>query len=295
MRYNNLSEYLRSRFGGRLGKICIDGGFTCPNRDGRCGTGGCIFCGERGAGEHILPGAISEQVRAVVERDKKQDKFIAYFQNFTNTYAPLSVLRQRYDEAVAEEKVKVLAVGTRPDCISEEVAALLSEYQKRCDVWVELGLQTSSDETARVIRRGYPTEVFVRATEILHKHGIPFVVHLMAGLPGENVEDFKKTLDFVNKTLPFGIKIHSLYIMRGTDMEEIYRENLYTPMTREEYAEAVVYAITHTPKSVVFHRLTGDSPRDLLVAPAWNADKNGTIDLINKILDEGDLSQGCML
>ncbi|MBQ8719740.1 MAG: TIGR01212 family radical SAM protein [Clostridia bacterium] len=294
MRYNNLSEYLRGRFGGRLGKICIDAGFTCPNRDGRCGEGGCIFCGERGAGEHIQPGAISEQVRAVVERDRKQDKFVAYFQNFTNTYAPVEVLRERYDEAVAEKKVKVLAVGTRPDCISEEVAALLAEYKERCEVWVELGLQTSNDEVARLIRRGYKSEVFLRATEILKKHGIPFIVHLMAGLPGESLEDFKKSLDFVNKTLPFGIKIHSLYVMRGTNMEKMYRENLYTPPTQEEYAEAVVYAIAHTPRSVIFHRLTGDCPRDLLVAPEWNADKNGTLDRINSILEERGLTQGCL-
>ena len=295
MRYNNLSEYLRRRYGGRLGKICIDGGFTCPNRDGRCGRGGCIFCGERGSGEHILPGAISEQVRAVVTRDYKQDKFIAYFQNFTNTYASVDVLRQRYDEAVADERVKLLAVGTRPDCISEPIAALLSEYKSRCDVWVELGLQTESDETAKVINRGYESRVFLEAVEILKRYDIPFVVHLMYGLPGESFEDFKKSLDFVNKTSPFGIKIHSLYVMSGTKMEEMYRENLYTPPTQDEYAEAVVYAITHTPKSVIFHRLTGDSPRELLVAPKWNADKNGTIDRINYLLESRDLTQGCEL
>ena len=164
MRYNNLGEFFRKRYGRRLDKICIDGGFTCPNRDGKCGTGGCIFCGERGSGEHIDPAeSIRQTAIRVISRGKGDEKYVAYFQNFTNTYASVDILRERYDSALISERIVALAIGTRPDCIDEDVCRLLAEYKSRMDVWVELGLQTSSDETARVINRGYETAVFERA------------------------------------------------------------------------------------------------------------------------------------
>ena len=281
MLYRNLSSYFRDKYGKRLDKVCIDGGFTCPNRDGKCGVGGCIFCGERGAGEHIDPTAsISEQVRNRLKKSKTGDIFVAYFQNFTNTYAPIEVLRERYDAALIDDRIKVLAIGTRPDCIDEEVCKLLSEYAREREVWVELGLQTASDKTAEVINRGYKTEVFVRAMSLIEKYGLKAIVHIMMGLPGESVEDMKRTADFVAQFPIFGLKIHSIYVMKGTELEGIYLEKRYTPPTFDEYCEAAAYAVARMPEDVVIHRLTGDCPKGMLVAPEWNSDKTIVIDTL---------------
>ena len=295
MLYRNLSSYFRERYGKRLDKICIDGGFTCPNRDGRCGVGGCIFCGERGAGEHIDPTAsISEQVRNRLKKSNTGDIFVAYFQNFTNTYAPVEVLRERYDAALIDDRIKVLAIGTRPDCIDEDVCALLAEYAREREVWVELGLQTASDVTAEIINRGYKTEVFVRAMELLEKYGLKTVVHIMMGLPGESVEDMKRTADFVARFPVFGLKIHSIYVMKGTELEHLYLEKRYTPPTFDEYCEAAAYAVARMPEDVVIHRLTGDCPKGMLVAPEWNSDKTIVIDTLMEKMQSLGYRQGCL-
>lgn len=295
MLYRNLSSYLRERYGKRLDKICIDGGFTCPNRDGRCGVGGCIFCGERGAGEHIDPTAsISEQVRNRLKKSNTGDVFVAYFQNFTNTYAPIEVLRERYDAALIDDRIKVLAIGTRPDCIDEDVCALLAEYAREREVWVELGLQTASDVTAEIINRGYKTEVFVRAMELLEKHGLKAVVHIMMGLPGESVEDMKRTADFVARFPVFGLKIHSIYVMKGTELEHLYLEKRYTPPTFDEFCEAAAYAVARMPEDVVIHRLTGDCPKGMLVAPEWNSDKTIVIDRLMEKMQSLGYRQGTL-
>ena len=295
MLYRNLSSYLREKYGKRLDKICIDGGFTCPNRDGRCGVGGCIFCGERGAGEHIDPTAsISEQVRNRLKKSNTGDVFVAYFQNFTNTYAPIEVLRERYDAALIDDRIKVLAIGTRPDCIDEDVCALLAEYAREREVWVELGLQTASDKTAEVINRGYKTEVFVRSMELLEKYGLKAVVHIMMGLPGESVEDMKRTADFVARFPVFGLKIHSIYVMKGTELEHLYLEKRYTPPTFDEFCEAAAYAVARMPEDVVIHRLTGDCPKGMLVAPEWNSDKTIVIDRLMEKMQSLGYRQGCL-
>ena len=295
MLYRNLSSYLREKYGKRLDKICIDGGFTCPNRDGRCGVGGCIFCGERGAGEHIDPTAsISEQVRNRLKKSNTGDIFVAYFQNFTNTYAPIEVLRERYDAALIDDRIKVLAIGTRPDCIDEDVCALLAEYAREREVWVELGLQTASDVTAEIINRGYKTEVFVRAMEMLEKYGLKTVVHIMMGLPGESVEDMKRTADFVARFPVFGLKIHSIYVMKGTELEYLYLEKRYTPPTFDEFCEAAAYAVARMPEDVVIHRLTGDCPKGMLVAPEWNSDKTIVIDRLMEKMQSLGYRQGCL-
>ncbi len=295
MLYRNLSSYLRERYGKRLDKICIDGGFTCPNRDGSCGVGGCIYCGERGAGEHIDPArSIGDQVRLRLENAKTCDNFIAYFQNFTNTYAPVEVLKKRYDAALIDERIKVLAVGTRPDCISEDICRLLAEYKKDREMWVELGLQTASDVTARIINRGYDTEVFEKAMQMLEKYGLKTVVHLMMGLPGESVKDMKRTVDFVARFPIFGLKIHSIYVMRGTQLEELYLKKRYTPPTLDEFCEAAAYAIARMPEDVVIHRLTGDCPRGMLVAPEWNSDKTAVIDAVMRRMGELGYKQGSL-
>ena len=280
MLYNNLSTYLREKYGKRLKKICIDGGFTCPNRDGKCGTGGCIFCGERGSGEHIDSAlSISEQVTRALDTAKDDELFIAYFQNFTNTYAPTEELKKRYDAALIDKRIKILAIGTRADCITEEICELIKSYTDEREVWVELGLQTSNDSTAALINRGYPKKTFIKAMELLKKHSIPVVVHLMIGLPGEGIGDYVESCRFVSSFAPFGVKIHSVYVMRGTRLAEMYEKKLYTPPTLSEYTDAVVYILRNLPSDTVIHRLTGDCPRDALVAPDWNADKN-------KILEE---------
>ena len=294
MLYNNLSGYFRGKYGRRLSKICIDGGFDCPNRDGKCGRGGCIYCGERGAGEHIDPTvSIGEQVRRALGDAAEDELFVAYFQNFTNTYAPLDTLRERYDAALTDGRIRVLAIGTRPDCIDEGVAELIASYKDRVDVWVELGLQTASDKTADIINRGYHRDCFERAVEILKKHGIPVVVHLIVGLPGEGLEDVKETVAYINRFDLFGIKIHSIYVMRGTRLEQMYRGGEYTPPTLDEYTDAAVYILTHISPDVTVHRLTGDCPRDMLVAPDWNGDKNGIINQVVGKMEQERLYQGC--
>ena len=293
MLYNNLSGYFREKYGKRLKKICIDGGFTCPNRDGTCGVGGCIFCGERGAGEHIDSArSIGEQVRASLLSAKEDDLFVAYFQNFTNTYAPVEVLHERYDAALIDERIKVLAIGTRPDCISEEVAALIAEYKERCDVWVELGLQTASDKTARLINRGYSKDRFENALEILKRYGIPVCVHLIIGLPGEGDAELRETIEYISKFELFGVKLHSIYVMEGTKLQELYMRGDYVPPSEDEYVRRAAYAISHIPKTVIIHRLTGDCPDGLHIAPDWGRDKHKIIDKINAYMKANNMSQG---
>lgn len=284
--YKTLSSHLKNKYGTRVKKICIDGGFTCPNRDGRCGIGGCIFCGERGAGEHISPElGIREQVEMALACGRA-DAYIAYFQNFTNTYADVNSLKVRYDAALIDERIRVLAIGTRPDCIDEDVCRLIASYKSRLDVWVELGLQSASDITAVKINRGYKTNVYISATKMLHKYDIPFVTHIMIGLPGEGEAELDETVELINKVGSWGIKIHSLYVMEGTRLAEMYREKLYTPPTFDEYTTLAARALSRLDKSTVVHRITGDCPRGLLVAPEWNRDKQRVISEIRRKLEK---------
>ena len=293
MLYNNLSGYLRKEYGKRLKKICIDAGFSCPNRDGKISTGGCIFCGERGAGEHIdAKLSIKKQVEAALASARKDEEFIAYFQNFTNTYADTETLKARYDAALISDKIRVLSVGTRPDCIDDGVAALLASYNKTREVWVELGLQTANDATAKIINRGYTLECFEKALATLEKYGLKTVVHLIIGLPGESLTDVKKTADYVSRLKLFGIKIHSIYVMKNTRLEEMYKSGDYTPPTLDEYAEGAAYIVCQLSPDTVVHRLTGDCPSGLLVAPEWNSDKHAVIKKIEEKLIADGKRQG---
>lgn len=294
MLYNNLSGYFREKYGRRLSKICIDGGFSCPNRDGKVGYGGCIYCGERGAGEHIdNTVSIKEQVMSALKDAKNDELFVAYFQNFSNTYAQIDVLKQRYDAALIDERIKVLAIGTRPDCITEEIAELIASYKDKADVWVELGLQTANDNTAKLINRGYDRLVFEKAMAILMHYDIPVVLHLIIGLPGEGLEDVKETVEYINQFKLFGIKIHSIYVMQGTKLAQMYENNEYTPPTIDEYVDGAVYILTHISPELTIHRLTGDCPRDMLVAPLWNTRKSEIINTIVYKMQLNGLSQGC--
>ena len=296
MLYNNLSGYLREKYGQRLGKICIDAGFSCPNRDGTVGVGGCVFCGERGSGEHIdHKKSIKEQVQKALISAKDSDIFIAYFQNFTNTYASLDVLKERYDAALFDERIKVLAIGTRPDCIDEEKAELIASYRDKYEVWVELGLQTASDAVADGFGRGYKTEVFERAVRILEKYGIPTVAHVIIGLPGDGADGIRETAALLSRLPIFGLKIHSIYVMQGTRLASMYERGEYTPPTLSEYIEGAAYILARTRPEVVIHRLTGDCPPGMLIAPEWNSDKHKIINGIVEYMEAHGLSQGSSL
>ena len=296
MLYNNLSGYLRKKYGARLKKICIDGGFSCPNRDGKCGTGGCIFCGERGSGDHIDPSrSIGEQVKRALTGAREGDRFIAYFQNFTNTYAPISVLRERYDAALIDERIVILAIGTRPDCITREVCELVASYMDRLDVWVELGLQTADDRVAERINRGYPLKVFDEAVALLAEYKIPTVAHVIIGLPEDTHEGAVNTVRHLAPMKLFGIKIHSIYVSEGTRLADEYRAGRYTPPTLDEYVSCAAECIGYVPEDTVIHRLTGDCPRDMLVAPEWNKSKTAVIDAIVKEMERRGISQGSLL
>ena len=293
MLYNNLSVFLKSKYGKKVRKICIDGGFTCPNRDGTVGSGGCIYCSERGSGEHIKSGmTIRGTVESALTLASADDRFIAYFQNYTNTYAPLSVLEERYSSALIDERIVALAIGTRPDCINDEIAALIASYKEKTDVWVELGLQTASDKTAEVINRGYPGSVYMDAVRILSKYEIPVVTHIMIGLPGEGQRELEATVDMLRQADPWGIKIHSVYVAEGTRLAQMYRRGEYTPIDMSTYVERAVYVLTHINPNAVVHRLTGDCPKDILVAPEWNAEKNAVLSAIVGRMNELRVRQG---
>ena len=295
-RYNRLTEYLKNKFGERTLKICIDGGFTCPNRDGTTGFGGCIFCSETGSGEHLNHSLeISNQVKAYFSsyKSSRANKFIAYFQNFTNTYACISDLKQRYDSALIDDRIVALSIATRPDCITEDIVKLISSYSKKYYVWVELGLQTSNDNTGKFLNRGFSSDQFTKAVQLLNKYNIDVVTHIMVGLPGENIADLKNTVEFINNHNIQGLKIHSTYVIKNTILEKLYLDGNYTPINLDEYIESVIYILTHISKDIVIHRISGDAPKDLLIAPEWNSHKKLVLNGVDKILKEKNLYQGC--
>lgn len=293
-RYLHLNKWLKDKFGQRVLKIGIDGGFTCPNRDGKCGRNGCIFCSERGSGEHLKQCDIKKQVLSHLEsyRGKRANKFIVYFQNFSNTYDNVENLKKKYDSAFVSDKIIGLAVATRPDCINEEIVKLLKTYAEKYFVYVELGLQTSNENTALLINRGYKNDVFTKAVEILNKYNIPVVVHIMIGLPNESNVDISNTIDFVNKHKLQGIKIHSTYIVENTKLNELYLKGLYKPLKLEEYIEDVGFIIASLRQDIVIHRLSGDAPKEYLVAPEWNRHKKWILNGIEKYLIDNDIWQG---
>lgn len=294
MLYNRLSDYLKGKYGANVKKICIDGGFTCPNRDGSRGVGGCIFCGDEGSGEQILfrESSITEQIQKGVERSG-DGKYIAYFQNYTNTYAPTSVLKERYLQAINHKNIVGLSIATRPDCINDEVARLLSELNALKDITVELGLQTASDSTAKAINRCYNSSEFSRAVELLNFYGIEIVVHIILGLPNEGQAEVQNTINFLNSHKYSGIKIHSLYVTEGTSLAEKYLKGEYTALTYNEYVHMVTYVLTHINSQIIVHRITGDGNKRTLLAPEWSKNKIMVINGINKQLLINNQTQGC--
>ena len=294
-RYYKLNEYLKEKFGERTLKICVDGGFNCPNRDGTISIGGCIFCSEKGSGEHIQSAHnIFEQVQNYFKSYKAEraNKFIAYFQNFTNTYDTIQNLKEKYDAALIDDRIVGLSVATRPDCINEEVCQLLQSYSSRYYVSVELGLQTSNDRIGNFINRGYTTQQFMNSVTLLHQYHIDIVAHIMIGLPGETFEDIKSTVEIINQLPIQGLKIHCTYVVKNTRLAEMYQKGDYTPISLEDYLNSVCYVLTHLSPSIVIHRVSGDAPKDLLLAPEWNLHKKWILNGLDKKMKEQDLYQG---
>lgn len=300
-RFNSLSDYFKRVYGEKLIKLCVDGGFTCPNRDGKLGTGGCAFCSETGSGEysgHIIEGvklqseSIAEQLesqKGLLSKKWQTHAYIAFFQNFTNTYKPLETLDVLYGEAMACEGIKGLVIATRPDCIEEGHIELFKRYNV---LWVELGLQTIHDTKAIWMNRQYEMATFLRAYELLKANGIKVVIHLMAGLPGETKSDFLESIKKISALKPFGVKIHMLNIIRGTELEKKYDKERFYVLEESEYIEWVCEALAYLDRDIVIHRLTGDGAKESLIAPNWVLNKRSVLNGIDKRLAQLDVRQG---
>jgi hypothetical protein len=287
--YYSLNQYLQEQFGEKVYKIAIDGGFTCPNRDGTLGNRGCIFCSGGGSGDFSgarLSGnrQIEAQLAAGKQLlSKKQcgQRFIAYFQAFTNTYAPVAYLESLYTPIIERPDIAVLSIATRPDCLSPEIIQLLKRLNQRKPVWIELGLQTIHEDTARLIRRGYPLEVFSEAVLRLHEAGIETIVHTILGLPGESSEDIRETHRFLARQPIQGIKLQLLHVLRETDLNTLYQTTPFHILSLEEYSNLVIDCMELLPPDMVIHRITGDGPKQLLEAPLWSGHKKHVLNTIH--------------
>ena len=295
--YHSLDYELKQRFHGKVYKLTLNGGMSCPNRDGKISYGGCIFCSEGGSGDFAAPACLSipEQIRDAKKRlsqKRPADQYIAYFQAFTNTYGPLEHLRKIFTEAIEDPQVVLLSVATRPDCLPEEVVALLAELNKKKPVWVELGLQTIHEKSARFIRRGYPLEVFLDAVNRLHAHGIEVVTHVILGLPGESREMMLETVTFLNNLPIQGIKLQLLHVLEGTDLAAYYKTHGFPVLTEDEYVSLILECIEHLRPEITIHRITGDGPKELLIAPLWSSAKRSVLNHIHHEMKEKNCWQG---
>ena len=292
-----LNDFLKEKFNEKIYKVSLDGGFTCPNRDGKVSRGGCIFCSENGSGDFTatklksIHAQIEEQID-LVSKKYKGDKYIAYFQNFTNTYAEVSYLRKIYQEALSHEKIVGLAIATRPDCLGDDVLELLAELNKKTFLWVELGLQTVNDDVAKYFNRAYETGIYQEASEKLNKLNIKFVTHIIIGLPKEEEDDYLKTAIFAQNCGTWGVKLHLMYVVKNTPLEKLYLNGDLKVNTKEEYVEKVVNVLENISSEIVVHRLTGDGDRETLVAPLWSIKKIDVLNSIHKELKRRNTYQG---
>ncbi|MBE7056133.1 MAG: TIGR01212 family radical SAM protein [Ruminococcaceae bacterium] len=289
-----LNDYFQKEYGHKVYKLSLNGGMTCPNRDGTKGTGGCIFCSSGGSGE--FAGDKNLSIREQIEGQKnllknkiknfESIKFISYFQAFTNTYAPVDKLETLYRESLAPSDVVGLSIATRPDVLPDEVLELLKKLKKETgkEIWVELGLQTIHEKTAEYIRRGYRLECFNKAVEELHKRDIKVIVHIIFGLPGETEKDMLATVSHVGKMSVFGVKFQNLQILKGTDLAKEYVKGLVKPITFDEYGKILIKAVSILPEGTVIHRITGDPPKSLIIEPEWCTDKRLVMDRLKKML-----------
>lgn len=291
MEYLSFNKYLKDKFGQKVYKISLDGGFTCPNRDGKTGTRGCIFCSKGGSGDFAESRemSITEQIESgkkKLEKKIKSGKYIAYFQAFTNTYAPVETLRQKYEEAINHPDIVALSIATRPDCLGDDVLRLLDEMNKIKPVFVELGLQTIHQKSAKYIRRGYDLNDYDKAVRDLKKIGVNVVVHVILGLPNESENDMLETVKYVCESGANGIKLQLLHVIDGTDLAKDYKKGLFKTLEFDEYVNLIVKCVKIIPKNIVIHRLTGDGAKKELIAPLWSADKKRVLNAINKALRE---------
>ena len=285
-------EFCKKEYGEKLYKLSLSSGCTCPNRDGHIGYGGCIFCSEGGSGDFAESYApLSEQIENAKKRVSskyKGDKYIAYFQSFTNTYGPLERLKDLYDEAAARDDIAVISIATRPDCLPDDIINYLGELNKVKPLWVELGLQTVKEESIEYIRRGYETIVYDEAVKKLNDLGIHTITHVILGLPGETKEDMLSTVKHTVEMGSKGIKLQLLHVLEGTDLADDYRKGLFKTLEMEEYIEILADCLKILPKDMVVHRMTGDGPKKILIAPLWSGDKKRVMNAINKrIREEG--------
>ena len=289
--YKTLNQHYQETFGCKVYKLSIDGGFSCPNRDGTVGYGGCIFCSGQGSGEFAQKQQDSvalqlERAKARVSAKIRNGKYIAYFQAFTNTYAPVERLRKLYLDAIAPEDIVGLAIGTRPDCLDDEVISLLAEINQIKPVSVELGLQTVHEDTVRYIRRGYPNEMYFDAVRRLKTAGIEVVTHIIIGLPGETGEMAAETTRQAILAGTDGVKFHLLHVLRGTDLARDYAKGNFSCLELDEYAQILKKCISLLPPHIVVHRITGDGAKCDLIAPLWSADKKRVINYLNRYLQD---------
>ena len=296
-RFYSLNDALRERFGEKLYKLTLNGGCTCPNRDGTLGARGCIFCSEGGSGE--FAGSPELSVSEQIEEGKRRlagkrpvRRYIAYFQAYTNTYGPEERLRRMFTEAISHPEIAVLSIATRPDCLGDEVLSLLEELNRIKPVWVELGLQTIHEKTAAFIRRGYPFSVFDQAVKALTQRGIETIVHTILGLPGETPEMMLDTVRYVNLTSASGIKLQLLHILKNTDLADYYVRTGFSVLSMEEYVDLVIRCLEICRPDLVIHRLTGDGPGDLLIAPEWSRAKRQVLNAIHKEMKKRETYQG---
>ncbi len=289
--YYSLDAYLKNTYGEKIYKIAIDAGFSCPNRDGTLGYGGCIFCSMGGSGDFAIKTSehpsVSEQISAGISlfhHKKTGCRFIAYFQAYTNTYGPLSYLESIYTEALSEPRVAGISIATRPDCIPEDTVTLLVNIRNRFPdkfVWIELGLQTIHQETADFIRRGYPLKTYDKCVAMLNQAQIPVVTHIILGLPGEDRNQMLQTIDYLNQSGTWGVKLQLLHVLKGTGLAALYERGEYTPMTKEAYISLVADCLERLSPGIVIHRLTGDGPKDLLLAPLWSLNKRDVLNTLH--------------
>lgn len=296
MHYYSLNEYLKDTFGEKVYKISLNGGMTCPNRDGTLGSRGCIFCSRGGSGEFAANAIldIKSQIEQAKQRIKaKTDcrKFIAYFQPFTNTYASVDYLEKIFTQAIEGDEIAALSIATRPDCLGDDVLELLDRLNKIKPVWVELGLQSIHKQTADYIRRGYELDVYDTAVRNLHKIGINVITHIILGLPNESKEMMLDTVKYVGERTD-GVKLQLLHILKDTDLLDDYNAGKFKALSLEEYIDILCDCIEVLPKNVVIHRITGDGDKKLLVAPMWSADKKKVLNTINKIFSQRNITQG---
>ncbi|MBO4846278.1 MAG: TIGR01212 family radical SAM protein [Lachnospiraceae bacterium] len=285
-----LNDYLKNKYGSKIYKVSINAGFTCPNRDGTLDDRGCIFCSGLGSGDFAESSSMSvtDQIEAgkkrVASKIGEGNRYIAYFQAFTNTYAPVEHLRSLYMEAINHPDIEILSIATRPDCLSSDVLSLLSEINKIKPVWVELGLQTIHETSAKYIRRGYPLNVYDKAVKDLRAIDIETIVHVILGLPDETKEDMLKTVEYVANSGVQGIKLQLLHVLKGTDLAKDFAAGKFDCLTLDEYVDIVKDAVSLLPKDMVIHRMTGDGDKKLLIAPLWSGNKKLVLNTLNKTL-----------